>query len=106
MEQMIHLAKTLYIQHTTEMMVGLLACILILMIINLFAVRRCRKQVRILNEKTKDVMKLALQQSETAARRKREGQQFGRDERTSRRERGVSREDEEVFGSVIQEIFS
>ena len=53
MEQMLHLAKTFYIQHTFEMILGLLACILILMIINLLAVRRCRKQVRILSEKNK-----------------------------------------------------
>ena len=106
MEQMLHLAKTFYIQHTSEMILGLLACIFILMIINLLAVRRCRKQVRILSEKTKDVMKLALRQNGGAGRRQREGQADRQDEWTGRGSRGNSREDEEVFGSVIQEIFS
>lgn len=106
MEQMLHLAKTFYIQHTSGMILGLLACILILMIINLLAVRRCRKQVRTLSERTKDVMKLALRQNGGAGRRQREEQGPGQDEWTGRRGRGNSREDEEVFGSVIQEIFS
>lgn len=104
MEQMLHLAKTFYIQHTSELILGLLACVFILMIINLLAVRRCRKQVRILSEKTKDVMKLALRQNGGAGRKQREND--GQDEWTGRRGRGNSREDEEVFGSVIQEIFS
>ena len=106
MEQMLHLAKSLYIQHTAEMVLGLLACIFILMIINLIAVRRCRKQVRTLNEKTKDVMKLALRQSEAAGRRIRPGQTELQEDGTGRRRREGSKEDEEIFGSVIQEIFS
>jgi hypothetical protein len=105
MEQILHLAKTLYMQYTTELMLGLLACVLILMIIALVAVRRCSRAVCRMTEKTKDVMKLALRQNQTAPQRTR-GDRHNAEEEKKSHGREVSRQDEEVFGSVIQEIFS
>ena len=106
MEQLLHLAQTLYIQHTTEIILGLLACMIVLMIINLAAVRRCRRQVRNLNEKTKEFVRVAMRQNGGESRQKRDRKEYGEDAYTERRGRTVSKEDDEIFGSVIQEIFS
>ena len=105
MEQWIHLAKTLYMQYTMEIIVGILSCLVILMIITLFTVRRCKKQVKHLSENTKDFMKYSLQPNSVAEYRGRD-REISVESGTSLRERGVTKEDEEIFGSVIQEMFS
>lgn len=105
MEQMLHLAKLLYTQYISELALGVLACILILMIITLIAVRRCRKQIRNLNEKTKEFMKISMRQSENSSRMRGEEADMREDGFRGRSGRGISKEDEEIFGSVIQEIF-
>ena len=58
MDRLIHFAEMIYTQHTTELILGILGCIVVLMIINLAGVRRCRKQIIRLTEKSKDVMKI------------------------------------------------
>lgn len=104
MENIFHLAKSLYMLYMNEMVLVLLACIFILMILTLFAVRRCRRQIRNLTEKTKEFTKAAMSQNNLAAQREKARQrQMGEMQRNG--QASVSKEDEELFGSVIQEIF-
>ena len=72
MDRLIHFAEMIYTQHTTELILGILGCIVVLMIINLAGVRRCRKQIIRLTEKSKDVMKIAMSQRATDSGRDRE----------------------------------
>lgn len=105
MEQMLHLATSIYTQHMPEIMLGLLVCLVLLMIMNMFAVRRCRKQIKNLNDRTKEAVRLSLKQGERNGRERRDRVL----EDNLRQERGgqkPSPEDEEIFGSVIREIFS
>ena len=97
MDRLIHFAEMIYTQHTTELILGILGCIVVLMIINLAGVRRCRKQIIRLTEKSKDVMKIAMSQRATDSGRDRE--------KYIRKEHAVTKSEEELFGSVIQEMF-
>ncbi|MCD8218623.1 MAG: hypothetical protein LUD01_11445 [Clostridiales bacterium] len=104
MDTVIQLAVSWYTLYRDELMLGLLACTFLLMMITLAAVRRCRKQIRLLIEKTREMTKVALSQ---------EGRQTrweAADRYTAQKPAGdtaitASRENEEIFGSVIQEIF-
>lgn len=104
MEKVFHLAKSLYMLYADQLVLALLACIFILMILTLFAVRRCRRQIRNLSEKTRELTKAAMSQSSLAIQREKAKQR-----QMTKEPRGgqapVSKEDEELFGSVIQEIF-
>lgn len=104
MENIFHLAKSLYMLYMNEIVLVLLACIVILMILALFAVRRCRRQIRNLTEKTKEMTKIAISQSNLAAQREKAAQRQ-MPEHAGNGQVPVSKEDEELFGSVIQEIF-
>lgn len=104
MENIFHLAKSFYMLHVNELVLTLLACTFILMILTLFAVRRCRRQIRNLTEKTKELTKAAMSQNNLAVQREKAMQR----QLTGQQRNGqasVSKEDEELFGSVIQEIF-
>ncbi len=104
MENLLHLAKSLYMLYQNELFLIILACIFVLMILTLLAVRRCRKQIKRLTENTKEMTKVAISQSNLAARREQAlERQTG--EAQPERKKTVSKEDEELFGSVIQEIF-
>lgn len=104
MEHILHLAKSLYMPYQNEIILGILACLFVLMILTLLAVRRCRKQIKRLTENTKEMAKVALSQSSLAMRREKV---LDRQEKSAQPEakKPVSREEEELFGSVIQEIF-
>ena len=69
MEHILHLAKSLYMPYQNEIILGILACLFVLMILTLLAVRRCRKQIKRLTENTKEMAKVALSQSSLAMRR-------------------------------------
>lgn len=105
MGRLIHFAEMIYTQHTTELILGILGCMIILMIINLAAIRRCRKQIVRLTEKSKDVMKIAMSQRAAGGGRDRE--KYIRKEADTNAKRGhaVTKSEEELFGSVIQEMF-
>ncbi|MCD7981546.1 MAG: hypothetical protein LUF32_04395 [Clostridiales bacterium] len=104
MEFIIHLVNTWYMPYAEELTLVLLVCTLLLMICALFAVRRCRRQIRELTEKTKEMTKLALSQSSRNAQREKTRTRMIAESE----ENGLSaaaQKNEEVFGSVIQEIF-
>lgn len=105
MDRLIHLAESIYTQHTTELILGILVCVLILMIVNLTGIRRCRKQILRLTEKSKDVMKLAMSQRVAGADRNREEYIRKEPETNAKRGHAVTQSEEELFGSVIQEMF-
>lgn len=105
MDRLIHFAEMIYTQHTTELILGILGCIVVLMIINLAGVRRCRKQIIRLTEKSKDVMKIAMSQRATDSGRDREKYIRKEPETSAKRGHAVTKSEEEIFGSVIQEMF-
>ena len=106
MEYLIHLVKQLYGQHTTAVFLSVLCVIVVLMIMNLLAVHRCRRQIKYLGDKSRDVMRLALSQKASGRENERKY-----DERESRKNdwrtkgHAVSKADEELFGSVMREMF-
>lgn len=104
MEAIFHVVKTWYMSYQIEVILGVLACILVLMIVTLLAVRKCRKQIKQLTNHTREMTKIALRQSQPRET-KREG--LAGNESVSQQPKRplVSPEKEELFGSVIQEIF-
>lgn len=68
-------------------------------------VRRCRKQIIRLTEKSKDVMKIAMSQRATDSGRDREKYIRKEPETSAKRGHAVTKSEEELFGSVIQEMF-
>jgi len=104
MEQVLHLLYSWYMLYTNELMLGILVCMLLLMIVALAVVRRCRKQIRDLAEKTKEMTKLALSRNSENTQREKNGIRIGTEENISGKTL-VSPQNEEIFGSVIQEIF-
>ncbi|MCD7865562.1 MAG: hypothetical protein LUG54_06010 [Clostridiales bacterium] len=104
MEQILHLLYSWYMLYMNELMPGILVCMLLLMIVALAAVRRCRKQIRDLAEKTKEMTKLALNRSSVNTQQEKNRIQMGTEENRDGKNI-VSPQNEEIFGSVIQEIF-
>lgn len=104
MEQILHLIDSWYMPYADELMLALLACTLLLTIAALFAVRRCRKQIRDLAEKTKEMTKLALSQGSVNTQREKNRIRMDTEENYDGK-KIVSPQNEEIFGSVIQEIF-
>ncbi|MCC8028908.1 MAG: hypothetical protein LIO75_03775 [Lachnospiraceae bacterium] len=104
MEQVLRLTGSWYALYREELALGLLACVLLLMIFALFAVQRCRKQMRELTEKTKEMTKLALSQSGRNAQQDKTLTRAGAEE-VRNVSPVVSPQNEEIFGSVIREIF-
>ena len=106
MEYLIHLVKQLYGQHITAVFLAVLCVIVVLMIMNLLAVRRCRRQIKYLGDKSRDVMKLALSQKASGRgnEQKYEEHESGKNDRRTRGH-AVSKADEELFGSVMREMF-
>ncbi|MCC8081873.1 MAG: hypothetical protein LIO80_07710 [Lachnospiraceae bacterium] len=104
MESLFYLARSWYAPYADDLMLGLLACTLLLVITALFAVQRCRKQIRELAEKTKEMTKLALSQGSVSAQREKNRLRTDAEENSDGR-KIVSPQNEEIFGSVIQEIF-
>lgn len=105
MDRLIHFAEMIHTQYMTELILGILGCMVILMIINLAAIRRCRKQIVRLTEKSKDVMKIAMSQRAAGAGRNREEYIRKEPETNAKRGHAVTKSEEELFGSVIQEMF-
>ncbi|MCD8133683.1 MAG: hypothetical protein LUE19_07510 [Clostridiales bacterium] len=104
MEQILYLVNSWYVPYADELMLGFLVCTLLLMIAALFAVRRCRRQIRELTEKTKEMTKLALSQSSMNTQREKNRIQKDTEENINGKT-VLSPQNEEIFGSVIQEIF-
>ena len=104
MEILFHLVNDWYMPYAEELTLALLVCTLLLMICALFAVRRCRRQIRDLTEKTKEMTKLALSQSSRNALREKP-QTRVISESGENGVPGAAQKNEEIFGSVIQEIF-
>lgn len=104
METLLHLAGSLYSLYRDDLMISLLACTVVLMIIALFAVRRCRRQIRELAKKTGEMTKVALSQNERDLRRENELRRSAA-ESTESAPPARLRKNEEVFGNVIHEIF-
>ena len=108
MEQMVHLAKQIYIQQNTEIVLVLLGCIFLLAIIGLIGIRRCRRQIIRLTENTKEMTKAVFaKRTETVMHEQNMESQEpeGTADPEERGQRELSHMDEELFGSVIQEIF-
>ncbi|MCD8046663.1 MAG: hypothetical protein LUE90_08570 [Clostridiales bacterium] len=104
METLFHLAASMYTVYRDDLAVGMLACTFLLMIAALFAVRRCRRQIRELTEKTREVTKAVLSQGG----RTKAGEAAGRPSAAETAGGGrpaVQYRDEELFGNVIREIF-
>ena len=96
MEQILDFVRGVYTQHFSEICVMILGCIFVLMIMNLLAVKRCRRQViKMYFEQKKNI-----EQNTGEKRRERTG---SAEQKRSRKE--PSREQEELFGSVIREMF-
>ena len=106
MEQFIHFISELYDRHTAEIFLAVLCLIIILMMINLIVASRCRRQIKYLGEKSRDVMRLALSQKATEREKKR-GYTDRENRKNDSKERGhaVSKAEEELFGSVMREMF-
>ncbi|MCD7922749.1 MAG: hypothetical protein LUE14_08755 [Clostridiales bacterium] len=104
MEQILYLVNSWYVPYADELILGFLVCTLLLMIAALFAVRRCRRQIRELTEKTKEMTKLALSQSSMNTQREKNRIQKDTEENINGKT-VLSPQNEEIFGSVIQEIF-
>lgn len=104
METIIHLVNAWYVPYAEDLTLILLVCTLLLMICALFAVRRCRRQVRELTEKTKEMTKLALSQSSRNSQREKVRNRINADAEDGGTS-AAAQQNEEVFGSVIQEIF-
>lgn len=106
MEYLIHLVKQLYEQHLTVVFLAVLCGIVVLMIMNLLAVRRCRRQIKYLGDKSRDVMKLALSQKAAGREHAREYGEAETQKKERRREgHAASKAEEELFGSVMREMF-
>ena len=106
MEYLVHLVKQLYEQHLTAVFLAVLCGIVVLMIMNLMAVCRCRRQIKYLGEKSRDVMKLALSQKASTRERARKSEEQESRKRECRTDgHAVSKADEELFGSVMREMF-
>ncbi len=104
MDTVIQLAVSWYNLYRDELMLGLLACTFLLMMITLAAVRRCRKQIRLLTEKAREMTKVALSQDGRQTRRE-AADRYAAPKPAGDTQVAASRKNEEVFGSVIQEIF-
>ena len=91
MEQILDFVRGVYTQHFSEICVMILGCIFVLMIMNLLSVKRCRRQVKETAKRTEGMIKMYFERTGSA------------EQKRSRKE--PSREQEELFGSVIREMF-
>ena len=57
MEQILDFVRGVYTQHFSEICVMILGCIFVLMIMNLLAVKRCRRQVKETAKRTEGMIK-------------------------------------------------
>ena len=62
MEQILDFMRGVYTQHFSEICVMILGCIFVLMIMNLFAVKRCRRQVKETAKRTEGMLKMYFEQ--------------------------------------------
>ena len=58
MEQILDFVRGVYTQHFSEICVMILGCIFVLMIMNLLAVKRCRRQVKETAKRTEGMIKM------------------------------------------------
>ena len=79
---------------------------IVLMIMNLLAVKRCRRQVKETAKRTEGMIKMYFEQKKNIEQNtgeKRRERTGSAEQKRSRKE--PSREQEELFGSVIREMF-
>ena len=62
MEQILDFVRGVYTQHFSEICVMILGCIFVLMIMNLLAVKRCRRQVKETAKRTEGMIKMYFEQ--------------------------------------------
>ena len=106
MEQILDFVRGVYTQHFSEICVMILGCIFVLMIMNLLAVKRCCRQVKETAKRTEGMIKMYFEQKKNIEQNtgeKRRERTGSAEQKRSRKE--PSREQEELFGSVIREMF-
>ena len=106
MEQILDFVRGVYTQHLSELCEMILGCIFVLMIMNLLAVKRCRRQVKETAKRTEGMIKMYFEQKKNIEQNtgeKRRERTGSAEQKRSRKE--PSREQEELFGSVIREMF-
>ncbi|WP_448915368.1 hypothetical protein [Eubacterium ramulus] len=106
MEQILEFLKGVYTQYFSEICVIVLGCIFVLLIVNLLAVKRCRRQVKETAKRTEGMLKMYFEQRKNIEQNtgeKRRERTGSAEQKRSRKE--PSREQEELFGSVIREMF-
>lgn len=106
MEQILDFMRGVYTQHFSEICVMILGCIFVLMIMNLLAVKRCCRQVKETAKRTEGMLKMYFEQKKNVEQNtgeKRRQRTGSAEQKRSRKE--PSREQEELFGSVIREMF-
>ena len=62
MEQILDFVRGVYTQYFSEICVMILGCIFVLMIMNLLAVKRCRRQVKETAKRTEGMIKMYFEQ--------------------------------------------
>ena len=78
MEQILDFVRGVYTQYFSEICVMILGCIFVLMIMNLLAVKRCRRQVKETAKRTEGMIKMYFEQKknieQNTGEKRREGQ--------------------------------
>ena len=106
MEQILDFVRGVYTQHFSEICVMKLRCIFVHMIMNLIAVKLCRRQLKETAKRTQGMIKMYFEQKKNIEQNtgeKRRERTGSAEQKRSRKE--PSREQEELFGSVIREMF-
>ncbi|MCU6761905.1 Uncharacterised protein [uncultured Roseburia sp.] len=86
-----------------EIVLAILVLSLLLMIIMLKSVRKNTRLVKKVDERTKEVMKLSMEQIRNESKREVKAAEIREKQPENKLKK---QEEEELFGSVIQEIFS
>ena len=107
MEQILDFMRGVYTQHFSEICVMILGCIFVLMIMNLLAVKRCRRQVKETAKRTEGMIKMYFEQKKNIEqntgekRRERTGKLLSR----NGAEKSHPENRRNSSGSVIREMF-
>ncbi len=107
MEQVLHLAEHFYMQRKEELIIALLVCILILMITALKAAGRNRRRILQLADRIRELTKASFSQMKSTGGES-GPQNTGKPAKNNKKETVTEMsagEEEEIFSSVIREIF-
>lgn len=103
MEKWMNLIVSIIEDFWGEIVLAILVLSLLLMIIMLKTVRKNTKLVKKVEERTKEVIKLSMEQIRTESKKDIHPAESGKKQPADSLKK---QEEEELFGSVIQEIFS